>query len=395
MPPPGSPRSDRRGRPEAESPREPTLGRVRQLYLTLRTEHTTPAKVGLAVGLGLFVGCSPFWGFHLPLSMLFAALFRANRVLVYASCNLVNPLTAPFVIFSEVQVGHRLLAGAWLPLTVRELKAAGPAGLFLDFLVGGLVVGTAAGVLLGLAAYAIARSGAHPIDYQRVVDETVRRYLAVSIFEAEAARACLVRHPVYRFLLSEPVFLEARRVLDLGCGRGLSAAVLFAARGGLAEDRTYVGVDVAERYVRVAREALSGLPGHTFIAADLRDYDPPPADVVLLLDVLRFLPRSSQDALLRRVGRAVRPGARLFVRELDRAAGWRFYPAAVGDILKGLVPGGARPTGWRRAADLKNALIAAGFDVYDRTTLHGGSRGRVLLEAVRRPTAVPRPGSPS
>lgn len=379
------------GHDRPASPREPPLGRLRQLYLTLRTEHTTPRKVGLGVGLGLFVGCSPFWGLHFPLCVLLATLFRTNRMLVYAACNLVNPLTAPFVIFAEVQVGNRLLSGGWLPLTVRELRAAGLAGLFADFLVGGLVVGAAAGVVLGLLAYAVARSGAQPADYQRVVDEAVRRYLAVSVRDAEASWARLVRDPVYRYLLSEPSFLEARRVLDLGCGRGLCAAIA-AARRGAPPGRSYVGVDVSPRYVRVAREALGGLPHHTFVQADLRDYDPPPADFVLLLNVLRFLPAASQDALLRRVGRAIHPGARLWIREIDAGAGWRFYAAAVPDLLARLLPGRHRAIGWRRAGDLRNALVAAGFEVRDRTTLHGGSRGRVLLEAVRRPAAVPGPG---
>lgn len=378
----------RDGPPPAE---EPSLGRLRQAYLTLRTEHTTPRKVGLGVGLGLFVGCSPFWGLHFPLCVLLATVFRANRMLVYAACNLVNPLTAPAVIFAEVQVGNRLLSGGWLPLTVAELKAAGLAGLFADLMVGGLVVGAAAGIVLGLFAYAAARSGAHPADYQRAVDQAVRRYLAVSIFDAEAAWARLVRDPVYRYLLAEPSFLEARRLLDLGCGRALCAAI-STAHAGVAPGRSYVGVDVSPRYVRVAREALGSLPGHTFVAADLRDYDPPAADFVLLLNVLRFLSAPSQDALLRRVGRAVHPGARLWIWELDAGGGWRFYAAAVPDLLARLLPGRHRSIGWRRACDLRNALVAAGFEVRDRTTLHGGSRGRVLLEAVRKLAAMPGAG---
>ena len=64
---------------------------------------------------------------------------------------------------------------------------------------------------------------------------------------------------------------------------------------------------------------------------------------------------------------------------------------AATDFLRGLIPGRPRYRfGYRRASDLRNALVVAGFEVRDRTTLRGASRGRVLLEAVRRPTGVAR-----
>src|SRR6185436_17889477 len=87
---------------------------LRRLYLTLRTEHTTPVKVAVAVGLGVFVGVSPLWGLHFALCVLLATAFRLNRVLVYASANIGNPLTAAPILFAELQVGHRVLQGEWL-----------------------------------------------------------------------------------------------------------------------------------------------------------------------------------------------------------------------------------------------------------------------------------------
>jgi hypothetical protein len=42
----------------------------------------------------------------------------------------------------------------------------------------------------------------------------------------------------------------------------------------------------------------------------------------------------------------------------------------------------------RRASDLRNALVAAGFEVTDRATSRRVTRARILLEAVRRPKTV-------
>ena len=128
-----------------------------------------------------------------------------------------------------------------------------------------------------------------------------------------------------------------------------------------------------------------------FQAADLRDLDPPAADLVLLVDVLHFLPHASQDALLRRLGRALPPGARMLIREVDASSGAAYRKAALREIASLLLPG--RPhhvVHYRRVEDLRNALAAAGFEARDRSTRTTAARGRVLLEAVRRPTLAPR-----
>jgi len=368
-------------------------GWMRRLYLTLRTEHITPAKLGLALGLGSFLGFSPFWGFHLLLCVVAASIFRLNRMLLYAAANLANPATAPLLLFVEAQVGHQVLHGAWLDLTLHEVRAAGLAGvgmLFADVLVGWVVAGSVVSVGLGLLTFLVSRSSRLPAAYQGIADDVVRRYLDVSIRDAEGARARLLRDPTFPFLLADGA-LDGARVLDLGCGRGLAAALAAACD---TVPRSYLGVDVSARYVKVAREALSALPGHRFVEADLRDFDAPPADVVLLVNVLRFLPLASQDALLRRLGKALPPGARMFVREVDAARGSTFRAAQVKDLLAAFTPGRLRRrTYYRRAQDLRNALVAAGFEVRDRSTLHTTPRARVLLEAVRKPGALPPAGT--
>jgi O-methyltransferase involved in polyketide biosynthesis len=143
--------------------------------------------------------------------------------------------------------------------------------------------------------------------------------------------------------------------------------------------------------VRAARQALEDVPGCAVQTLDLRDFDPPPADVVVVNDVLRFLPFTAQDALLRRLARAVPPGARVFVREKDASGGWRFAWSAFVDTSKILIPSHPRHGHhYRRAGDLRNAFLAAGFVVRDRAVPRAASPAWVLLEAVRRPAAAGR-----
>ena len=76
---------------------------LRRLYLTLRTEHTTPVKVAAAVALGVFVGVSPLWGLHFALCVLLATVLAflavgaattavANRSQVDSLLDVVGPM---------------------------------------------------------------------------------------------------------------------------------------------------------------------------------------------------------------------------------------------------------------------------------------------------------------
>jgi len=364
---------------------------LRRLYMTLRTEHRTPGKMGFGVGVGVFVGCSPLWGLHFPLCVLLATRLRLNRMIVYAATYIPgNLLTALPLSFAELQLGHRILHGGWLPITLAEVETLGFVAWVTNILLGSVVLGLALGAVFGVAAWMVSRAGGHHETYHEIVDAVVVKFVDASIRDAEAARSRLLKDPMYPFLIAEGVLGSELRVLDLGCGRGL-VGVLVGLFTAASAPRWYFGVDRCDRYVRAARQALDEVPDCAVQTLDLRDFDPPTADVVIINDVLRFLPFAAQDALVRRLARALPPGARMFIRELDAAGGWRFTWAAIVDASKIVIPGHPRHgTHFRRAGDLRNALIAAGFNVRDRVVARAASPAFVLLEAVRRPSGVGR-----
>jgi hypothetical protein len=339
------------------------------------------------VATGVFIGFTPFWGVHLALAVLLASLLRLNRLVVYAAANVANPVTIGPIVFAEVQVGHRLLEGTWLPLRIAEMKDLGLGGLLWTFVVGSLLVGAAASIVAWAIVYPAVRVGRRSESWIAVADRVSLRYLDASVRDAEASRRAMLRDPIYPFLLADESFAHASRILDLGCGRGLLAA-LCEESGVPAGPFDYVGVDRSERYVRVARFVFGGGPGRAVHSADLRDFDPPESDVAVLLDTLRFLPAPSQDALLRRLGKAMPAGSRVYLREVDRAAPrLRFLATFAGDALAQFLPGRSRHgLHYRRADDLRNALAAAGFEAIDRSSV-SGRNSRVLIEAVR--TATP------
>jgi hypothetical protein len=86
-------------------------------------------------------------------------------------------------------------------------------------------------------------------------------------------------------------------------------------------------------------------------------------------------------AMIRRGGRSA----------TSSAGGWRFAWSALLDAASIVIPGHPRHgRHYRRAGDLRNALLAAGFSVTDRAVARASSPAWVLLEASRRPAVMAR-----
>jgi SAM-dependent methyltransferase len=101
--------------------------------------------------------------------------------------------------------------------------------------------------------------------------------------------------------------LPVRRVLDVGCGPGTNAS-----RFGDAE---YVGVDLNEDYLRIARSKYVG----RFVKADLGSSDLPPIgtfDTILINSVLHHLSDEAAVRILRQLQHLLTADGRVHVLEL-------------------------------------------------------------------------------
>src|SRR4030067_2176766 len=79
----------------------PPLERGRRTfrYISLRRVRVggDPVHIALGFALGVFLGVFPTFGLGIPLSLLFASMFRWNRVSALLGSLVMNPLTTPFV----------------------------------------------------------------------------------------------------------------------------------------------------------------------------------------------------------------------------------------------------------------------------------------------------------
>lgn len=353
------------------------------LHVRLRTEGDTPRRRGAAVALGTFIGCIPVFGLHLALCTVLARLLRLSRVLTYLAAHVNNPLTAPFLVYAELGVGHWLLTGRWPPLELDHLREVGALGLGRDLLLGSGVLGIVLGAVFGLAAWTLARRR-RPSPFAHLRERAAEPYLGAGVVHWEFVRGKLRWDPVYRGLLEAGLLPRPGRLVDLGCGRGPLLALLAA----LAESdpgaprAELVGIEVRRRTAEVARTALGDRA--TIRHADLADAEIPECRTAVLLDVLHYLPAAAQEDLLRRTATALEPGGLLLLREADAGAGRRFAVTRFAERLRALGRGHLRQRfHYRGGAEWRELAEAAGLQVNARPMSAGTPFGNVLLAAAK------------
>ena len=362
----------------------------------LWTEADSPARQAAAVGIGLYIGCTPFYGFHLLLSLAAGWLFRLNCLRVYVAANISNPVLAPLLYGTELQIGSWLRRGSWyLPLGLAEVELWGVAQ---DVLLGSVVVGGALAVAGAAATYGIVNQRSLHPALDSLIQETASRYLSTGSGSWGFANGKLRLDPVYREILKRGLLPQEGTLADLGCGQGLMLTLISTARelhgkgvwpaawpdppAGL---RLY-GIENRTRMVAKARQVLENEA--TILQGDLRVMPLPRCDVALLLDVVHLMQPAEQDDLLARVGEAIGPGGLLILREADAAGGWRFRAVRLGNWLCRAVQGQwRRRFHFRTASEWSRRLAELGFTVEAQSMCGSMPFANVMLYA-RRGAAV-------
>ena len=243
-----------------------------------------------------------------------------------------------------------------------------------------------------------------PAHLERVFAAAADRYLDQSITAWEFARGKLRHDPVYRATLAE---LDATTgtLVDVGCGQGLTLAVLVEARahaqrGEWPADAPrpafdhLVGIDTRERGTRLASRAL-GDAAHIIHAA-APDGLPESFGAALLFDVLHLMPEAEQRRIVRGIWTRLPAGGLLLVREVDAAAGGGFQAVRIGNRIKALAVGRWRQTfHFRTASEWRAVFASAGFEVETRPMGEGTPFANVLFRLRKRERRSQIPRSPT
>ncbi len=171
-----------------------------------------------------------------------------------------------------------------------------------------------------------------------LLEQATAPYRPLGKFAWHFARGKLGGDPAFAGLLQRGLIPAHARVLDIGCGQGLLAALLGSLAGDSPAERAWPagwapppsgtqvhGIELMPRDVERAQQALGHLGERArFTLGDMCTTTFTPADVVVILDVLHYVNEAAQEDVLRRVREALAPGGVLLLRVGDAAAGLPF-----------------------------------------------------------------------
>jgi uncharacterized protein (DUF2062 family)/predicted methyltransferase len=373
---------------------------LRSVFRDLRTEGAGRGREAAALGVGAFIGCLPLYGLHLLLVASVGWLLRLNRLRMYAAANISNPLMAPPLIFAEIQAGAWLRRQDFHDISIDTIRNTDPWIFGGDLLLGSLVVGVVLGTVIAVLTLA-AVSHAPPIapHLEATFAAAADRYFAESITAWEFARGKLRRDPIYRATL-EDALPSGATLVDIGCGQGLTLAVLAEARRAAGAGEwagapppmfdEMIGIESRARVAAIAQRALASDARvvHAFAPAGL----PESASAALIFDVLHLMEPAQQQRLMAIVFDRLTPGGVVLVREVDADAGRGFQAVKLGNRIKNIAVGNWRQTfHFRSQQQWRDVFAAGGWLVETRPMGEGTPFANVLFRLVR-PAAPPGAG---
>jgi len=154
------------------------MSRIRRAFIArlgavLRLDDP-PWRVALALAVGVFISCTPFYGLQTVLSLAVATIFRLNRAVTVTGAWLNLPWFAPVVYGFALRIGALVLPdlhGADVA-EIAELLQAAPAlsaadmldlfrSVSLALLIGTAAVGVVAGTFTYITAFVLLRRRRH------------------------------------------------------------------------------------------------------------------------------------------------------------------------------------------------------------------------------------------
>ena len=138
-----------------------SLGEKKSLRKTIGeffAEHAhDPLRMSLAVGLGLFFGIAPIWGYQMIAAAAVAHWLRLNKAIALLASNISIPPMMPFILYGGVALGHWLFTGHGLDFSARQMTRARALEYLGHWFVGSVVLGVLVALLGTLATYGVAR----------------------------------------------------------------------------------------------------------------------------------------------------------------------------------------------------------------------------------------------
>lgn len=106
-------------------------------------------KLSFSVGIGVFTGVLPIWGFQTILAIVLAFILKTNKVISIAASNISQPPLTPFIIFISYLAGVIILGGDFS----KDLSSFSVRDSILEYVIGSIVAAIVLSITTGMITY--------------------------------------------------------------------------------------------------------------------------------------------------------------------------------------------------------------------------------------------------
>jgi uncharacterized protein (DUF2062 family) len=123
----------------------------------VRQNCARPGTFAACIGVGVFFGILPIWGFQMLMAATVAHLLGLSKTLVLAASNISFPALLPFILYASLLIGHALHTGhvGGLP---RPDQLRPTMRLLVEYISGSIVLAVVASMTAAAIAYVAASS---------------------------------------------------------------------------------------------------------------------------------------------------------------------------------------------------------------------------------------------
>ena len=116
------------------------------VLLTIFRKGLSPKEMSWAIGLGIFIGCTPLWGLHAIIAFFVSIIFRLNFIALFIGTQISIPPLAPFLVLGSLYLGKHI---------------TGVHKSFLTYVLGTIFIGATLGITTGIITYFISKKILH------------------------------------------------------------------------------------------------------------------------------------------------------------------------------------------------------------------------------------------
>jgi len=130
-------------------------GSKRFLIDDILCNNDSPRKKALSIALGVFVGISPFWGFHTLIVLFMAIVLKLNKAIAFAFSNISLPPFIPFIVYISYKIGQFFIGNDY-DYSMEEFSENFEIYKNLEtYIIGSLLFATSMSIILGSLSFVI------------------------------------------------------------------------------------------------------------------------------------------------------------------------------------------------------------------------------------------------